>query len=251
MPTNEFINLPLIEVNCRLGLRQPVLPCTFQVAQHFQTHLEGVVKGPVEVVEGYQLEPVPGTTEVYLDFGRFRPYAFILPDGLLVKIQPNMLTVAWKSLAKGSAYPRYHHTIRGLIKTMLGELEGLNPSDAFFVVNMDYVNRVELQGDRIEDYLAPGICMKGPLDFEVPLVASHIWRKGNFEDFRFEVIRQEPMVDSPADLKPTYIVLSSAGSTEIDIDCPINTLDICHDNLNLAFPELISSKAKREWGLEQ
>lgn len=243
----DFERLPLAEAAVRAVFHQILnlsVPLITKIAPRFQSEfpqlteteeleLSGGVKGPFRV-------PLrPG-----IEFGGHR-------QGLAIVLQQNYVGVKWRRSLMETEYPRFEIMRNALwkvvdaLKTEMGD--ALSP---VVVVNISYVNIIEqanlsaVPRDYFAEKVQLGIMREASKVHEV--VGS--WREEGGVDLRFDL-----RLVSQKDNEEEQEALRLATGAGIRLHERLNAkeaLELVHDRLQAMFAEVISERAKVEWGLE-
>ena len=243
----DFERLPLAEAAVRAVFHEILnfsVPLITKIAPRFQNdfpqiteieelELSGGVKGPFRV-------PLrPG-----IEFGGHR-------QGLAIVLQQNYVGVKWRRSLMETEYPRFEimrdtlWKVVDALKTEMGD--ALSP---VVVVNISYVNIIEQTNLSAvpRDYFAEkaqlAIMRGAPIVHEV--VGS--WREQDGVDLRFD-LRLVPRKANQKEQEALRLA-TGAGIRLHERLTAKEALQLVHDRLQAMFADVISERAKAEWGLE-
>jgi len=169
------------------------------------------------------------------------------PHGLSLQLQQQMVAARWRRAISEHApdYPRYGR-LRAILHDAINHLQGcvggadLSPC----IANMTYVNFIRVENPRpyLKDEHLTGTTI-GAKTVQEQIVA---WQAQNGVDLRFEVRGAERTAG--AEREGGYLLTTAAGRRLDPGDNTFARLDDVHDELQVLFADLISDRAKDEWG---
>lgn len=241
-PSLRFQSLPLMEVVVRLYFRASTT-LTFADIYRLREQLDGFV----EILPLRELEASPVVRDVspIPDAAGLLGAEFVgHPAGWSVKLQTQLLAIRWRRTTRGLKYPGYAQT-KSLVKHAFELTQshfGANASVA--VANMAYSNFVIAED--IREYLADSFCairgIQTPRVFEI----TAGWSESDGTDLRYQVQHAIQKAE-PAE---GYLLTTTCGRRADSLELE-ELLDQNHGKLQGLFDALITSRAKKEWGLDE
>jgi uncharacterized protein (TIGR04255 family) len=249
----EFSNLPLVEVSVRLFFATD-LPLSLHDGTRAQVTLSE--RFP-DFRDLEQLEPgLSGTSRVVMPFvpgfgggGHFGFRYTGGETGLEITLQTNLLSIRWAKRPENESrpYPRFEKLEENLwwAESKLRKTLSLPPVSA---LNMRYANFIttgeETSGSVLHDYFSDKVAIAMMSNAQVLHNVDVSWREGDGIDRRFSVSK-----GVSGDVQG-FLVTTIAGMQLPSEDSKTKGLNRVHDFLLEFFATLISSRAKKEWGLE-
>ncbi len=248
----EFRNLPLVEAAVRCTFKDAV-PLNFTVIGR----VHDAVKDEFPVVgEPTNYEQAPGLKEEQIQIGPGKIQAVVLQghaNGLRITLQQHVCVCRWIMSPFGVTprYPRFESLRDELWNAVavLGRAADIEQI-AIAVVNMSYVNFIERLGSGTApgDYLSEPARLRLMKDATAVRQIENSWLGEDEIDVRFRLANATKKVGDEE--KEGYELTTAAGARLANGDDPKQQLDRIHARLQAFFVELISTEAKKEWGLQ-
>ena len=250
-PHLDFANLPLVEVAVRASFQTPI-SITYKTVDLVHERLRPQFAGKSEPT---QIEVAPGFGLSPAEFGPNQLPGVVYADdqrGLLVSVHPQVIVARWvKKLPAG--VPDYPH-FEALRDALWDTVEALrtattDESSAVLVVNMSYVNFIE--GPDPATVLADYFSLEAQI--AVAKEARQVrkfeasWMTRDAVDLRFAL--EQVTANLGGDRKNGYRLTTAAGTRLSESVDAKTGLEKVHRRLEGFFVELISKRAKTEWGL--
>jgi uncharacterized protein (TIGR04255 family) len=249
----DFGNLPHIETVVRATLKSSV-NLTYSLVNSVAEKLSGSF--PV-LSEPKQFEMPPGDEPRPEQFGlgAALPGAVYTgdPTGLSVSLHAQVIVCRWTKYsgpgASPRAYPHFESVRDGLWNTIdaVKEITGQD-FPGLLVVNMSYVNFIEVDADAIQSYLSDDFRLSSMKDAKDVSKLEASWRHDSDADIRFAIERATAIF--PSGPVNGYRLTTVAGSYLDDKADAHSRLDDLHSLLGKFFLSLISKRAKQEWQLK-
>jgi len=248
----DFANLPLIEAVARFTFEQPI-ELTYGLINGLAESLRSSFP---QLAELDAIETPPGVHPP-LDIGYPKPPGAVYrggSSGISLTLQSQMLAARWLKQVAPSAppYPRFAAVENALITAyrnlrLLAHDQGLSVS----VVNMVYANLVS--PEKPETVLQDYFTRKAQVGLLESAHSIHevvfSWREADSIDLRMHLQAATAQI---GDRQHTGFRLATAGGERlVQGDDPYNALQRIHNRLQFFFRDLLSARAKAEWGLKE
>lgn len=242
--------LPLVEAALRTSFRSEV-PLRFGILSDVRAELKDEFRSLDELP---QLEVPPGLNEVKVGFGVGQIPGAVLTghkDGLRATIQQHVVVTRWvKERHHGAPnYPRYQSLRECHWRVVHALLKAVKTSDVpFGAVNMSYTNFLQRE-------TTPEVLFSWFLsDAHVQLVKNAAllhkyevsWQDRSGVDLRLQLERGVFQIGD--ERNEGYSLTTVAGKAAASLEAAQANLDLVHEQLQGFFLNLISDKAKKDWG---
>ncbi len=245
----EFRNLPLIEAVVRVYFRERI-----QIDFRLVSELHGPLRNDfpnVAPLSVWEVSPaLKQETQLPIQRGDLPGAEYNGgSEGLSVHLQPQLFAVRWRrGMSEHTPpYPRYAR-LRGALVSSLEALRnscGAGQLNAA-LTNMSYVNFIRIDDPR--PYMKDEYSTQATIEARALQEQVVAWQNPEGIDLRFEVRGAER---EHAGAKETGYLLTTAAGRKLESDSDLlATVDAVHDRLQGLFADLISDRAKDEWGLK-
>jgi len=247
----EFKNLPLIEAVVRVYFRDRI-QVDFRLVNELHEPLRSDFPNvaPLSVLE---VSPaLKHDTQLPIQRGDLPGAEYSGGNqGLSVHLQPQLLAVRWRR-GMSEHGPQYQNVrylkLRNVLEGAFASLRKLRAAGELqtALANMTYVNFIRIDDPR--PYLKDEYSTRATIGAKAVQEQVVAWQTQNGIDLRFEIRGAELIGGIQKSVG--YVLTTAAGrklDTEVD---PIPTLDAVHTELQVLFANLISDRAKDEWGFQ-
>ena len=247
----EFRNLPLIEAVVRVYFRERI-----QVDFNLVNELHGLLRNDfpnVAPLSVWEVSPaLKQETQLPIQRGDLPGAEYNGgSQGLSVHLQPQLLAVRWRRgiSEHGPQYQGVRYTkLRNVLEAAFASLGKLRAAGDLqtALANMAYVNFIRIDDPR--PYLEEKHRTYATIRAKAVQEQVVAWQAPDGIDLRYEIRGAERTEGTE---KSVGFVLTTAAGRKLDTaDDPIPTLDAVHAELQVLFADLISDRAKEEWGFQ-
>ncbi len=244
----EFRNLPLVEAVVRVYFANRIRVDFGLVSElHTKIHSEFPNVIPLSV---WELTPaLQQETQLPIPRGDLPGAEYTGGQhGLSVHLQPQLIAVRWRRgiTEHSPEYPRFQK-LRRFLESCLRTLRDSSSVQQIqlALTNMTYVNFIRVEDPR--PYLKEEYSTRATLTAKTLQEQVVAWQAQNDIDLRFEVRGAERSLGPQKEAG--YLVTTAAGRRLEPSDDPLAFLDAVHGELQVLFADLVSERAKSEWGL--
>lgn len=248
----SFDHLPLVEVAVRASFQTPV-SITYKTIDFVHDRLKPQFARKAEPT---QLEIAPGIGPSPAEFGPNQLPGVVYADdqrGVRVSVHPQVIVARWVKpfAADAPRYPRFD-ALRDALWTTAEALRTAIPDEfsAVLVANMSYVNFIEGPDPAtvLTEYFSPEAQIGIARDARQIRKFESSWLTHDAVDLRFAL--EQVTATFGVDRKDGYRLTTAAGTRLSEAVDAKSGLERVHQRLQEFFVELISLRAKTEWGMD-
>lgn len=248
-----FDNLPLMEAVVRASFSSPISLTYKQVigvAERLRSEFP-------QVSEPAQIEIGPGVGTGQIEFGPSHLPGVVYEgnrDGLRVSVHAHVVVTRWMQpfVVDQPKYPHYQ-VLRDAHWRAVEALRSASQDELppIVVVNMSYVNFLKIgdSASELRQYFSDLAQLGAAADAEQVRKIEGAWKEKSGIDLRFTI---EQVTRTIAGESSVGYRLTTAGGRRLSESVDSRSaLDDVHDRLQHFFRDLISNRAKKEWGLRE
>lgn len=243
----QFESLPLCEVTIRLATKTHLVLeldqlCKITAAFSDKYPKAALIDSP---------QPSPGRQSINIFVGRPVGARFGSNDGLEIILQPELLAISWKQRTDRDKYPHFEKLKSELKWAAETIAETTGGPLKFNAINMAYVDLVPCESqptsEFVASYFAEGLLPTRLLGDGAFHESVASWREADSQvDLRLHLRALRALGGKGSGFSLTTV----AGRRVTVCDWPADALELIHEKLEMMFPDLLSQKAKNEWGFK-
>ena len=245
MPSLEFHNLPLVEVQARLRPEPPIHVDFDSIFPAYNALRSDFPKA--DFMESFQNAPGQAVTQT-IRFGEPLGATFASLDGTLaLNIQTTLMSATWRSrsFVQRDTYVRFPAMLEAL-RRLLASVP-FNPK--YTISNISYTNIVTVghhpTGADLLSFITGVVPSTIPTAEAFLHDLSFSWRTGTGADLRIQV--NSTQSDPSSDFVDSFMLTTTCGVLYDQSNDPLAHLQVAHDLMNETFLGIITEHAKKEW----